>query len=106
MGTRVNCSACQGTGGGGTSRSSVWASDLLENSHSYTGGVRPSWDGGTSDSCRVRGKARGVTVSLHSCGSLHKVVSQFHGICRAKRQLSGQSDDQDPHQGVLQNRNL
>ena len=49
---------------------------------------------------------RGPTVCLHGCCSLHQVVGELHGVGRPKRELSGQPDDKDAHQCILQDGDL
>lgn len=42
-----------------------------------------------------------LTVRLHGCCPFHQMVSQFHGVGRAERKISRQTNDQDAHEGVL-----
>lgn len=46
------------------------------------------------------------TIGLDPGCPLHQVVRQLHGVGRAQGQVTGQSDDQDTHQSVLQQRHF
>lgn len=43
-----------------------------------------------------------LTIGLNRSGSLDQVICELHGIGRAERQITGQPNDQDAHQRVLE----
>lgn len=47
-----------------------------------------------------------LTIRLNSCSSLHQVIGQLHRVSRAQGQITRETDHQDAHQCVLQQRNL
>lgn len=47
-----------------------------------------------------------LTICLHSRSPLHQVVSELHGIRRAKRKVPRQTDHKDPHQSVFKDGHL
>lgn len=54
----------------------------------------------------VHCQERCLTIRLNSCSSLHQVIGQLHGVSWAQGQITRETDHQDAHQSVLQQRNL